>query len=204
MGRGRDLAWWAAREATEGPRAQYDRFTSGAKLFARGGRGVRGMRAPANVGGEFFHGPGDRKVALGILVDLAHGLEADIHQEKSKTDWITSVAQPTLNEFSGFAVHEWSVPLAAWVTEWSTYQAWYARLVSLRDAIIAQGITVTTPEPPALPTTIFQRAETGRGSSLDTVITAAKGVLYGSMAIIGLASMVHVVRSLKDKPKAGE
>lgn len=89
-------------------------------------------------------------------------------------------------------------------TDWSEYERWRDRLVSLWNAArgAGSGFHVTSPEPPPLPSTIWDSAsELGHEAlhKLGEGWTIAKVAVVGALAIGGTVALVAAVNSLRTK-----
>jgi hypothetical protein len=141
----------------------------GAAELRRGGRfGVRG-EVETSIGGELAHGISDKRDALEVLragyADLGKDLLA-----AAPTGEIAGSIRATLDAFDLFYDREIDSMLIRWATDWSTYQAWWARLRSLRETCRAAGIALSSADPVPLSRTLWQRGAEGVGSRVDAAL----------------------------------
>ncbi len=161
----------------------------------RGGRGLRRVV----VGGEFWHGGGDRRNALAQIGtdfitfhnDLIRNATSDICVE-----WIKDDVAPTLAEWQNFVSRMAASSLASYVTEWSVFESWWNRLTKLRAAAKAKGIKLDSPDPEPLPQTVWQRGANGTGTSLDVWIAAGKTAVLGAIAVTGILAFYSISRDV--------
>jgi hypothetical protein len=204
-----DRALGAYGDVARGARGAATFYRGSSELSRSGRRGYRwdreadgpaagARREAAAIKGEIWHGAGDRELAIGQIGSDLEALHVDIGRAASAGDAnaqaLLDVIGPTIVQWDTFVSHERSTVLAPWVTEWSTFETWWQRVRALRDAAKAKGIPLASPEMAPLPKTIWQRAESGTGTTLDVWISALKTVILGTMAIVGAAGFCSVVR----------
>lgn len=170
--------------------------------------GIRGSQGLVRVGGEWFHGPGDRAHALAQIGTDFQIFQTDITSVVSPhapedVAWVTMNVAPVIAEWLTFVTRVAQSKIAPYTTEWSVYAAWWERLHRLRDAARLRGIALASPEPVPLPKTVWQRGADGTGGSLDSAIVLGKTVVFAAIAITGLAGFYSVLRDVhgyvKDK-----
>jgi hypothetical protein len=149
------------------------------------------------AGGQFWHGGDDRAIALAqIGADferLQDDLIAHAHTEADAT-WISSDVAPVIAAWRTFVTRIAKSKLAAYVTEWPVFLAWQGRLILLRSASRARGIHLESPEPVGLPQTVWERATSGNGTSLDTWLTLGKTIVFGAIAVTGVTGLYAMIR----------
>jgi hypothetical protein len=156
--------------------------------------------ASVNVTGEFFHGSGDRKAALAAIdADFATLQDDILHNAISPGDAAWSLAEivPTIAAWHDFATRERESMLGAWITEWSAFKQWHAKIIRLRELARARGIALQSPTPIQLPETIWERGERGAGSGLDRAFTLAKWIAYAAIGALGFASLYSALRTTR-------
>jgi hypothetical protein len=152
--------------------------------------------------GEWFHGASDRQSAVGQLSADFAAFQGDLGlhaTEPSDVAWVIAVVVPTLHDWEVFAHKQEGSALAPWITEWSVFESWQLRLKSLRDLARSRGILLESPDPIPLPKTVWERADTGQGSSLDTWFGLLKTVIFGVIALTGLAGFYVIVKDVRGK-----
>jgi hypothetical protein len=192
-GRGADLAdrlFRAHRHIDRGASAL-------ANLHARGHLG--GTPAATHVGGEWVHGGSDRANALAQIGIDAASLEHELAGVTSEADraWVAASAAPVFSAWKEFVARLAASPVAPYTTEWSVYTSWRDRFVMLRNLARMRGIVLTSPDPPPLPKTIFERANSGEGSQLDGYLTLAKTAILGAITLTGVIGFYSIVRDLR-------
>lgn len=153
------------------------------------------QRSQVTIGAALYHTVGDRERALEQLntgfktltteVMKLSGWSADPYQEGSGPlwDWWKLVGVPVLNEWQAFYAKQWASAWTRWATNWESYEGWQERLKKLRDAVVSQGASLTSPDPSDLPTTIIQdvgnqvkRAGEGLGGVVKVAAYTAVGI----------------------------
>lgn len=208
-------ARWMARElvltATNEPRAAIGEVISvgaqayhgardayaGSQDLTRGGRFGR-ARVPVSVGGEIFHGISDKRDALELLRAGYGDLRADLAKGAPAGTTAADSVLATLHAFDLFYERELDSAFIRWATEWATYQAWWQRLRSLREAARAAGVAITSPEPPPLPKTVWQRGAEGIGSRIDAALYLGRGAAFFTMTTMGVWGLFTALRSIRD------
>lgn len=186
--------WIAADQARRGARG-----LSRSAADLRAVRTARPREASVIVGGELWHGGDDRRNAIASIgldflafhTDVIKNASSDVCRE-----WIADDVAPVLAEWQNFVARMAASTLAAYVTEWSVFETWFDRLVRLRQAAKAKGIHLDSPEPTPLPQTVWQRGANGTGSSLDVWIAGGKTVVFGAIAITGIAAFYSIIRDV--------
>lgn len=198
-------ARWLGREIAIGLAAPMTNVAADGYAIADNGyvaaeqayRGTRGLGRVV-VGGEFWHGGGDRKNALAQIgtdfITFRNDLTATAGPEDAT--WIAADVAPTFAEWQNFVARMAESGIASYVTEWSVFESWAGRLKRLREAARARGIHLESPEPEALPQTVWQRGATGTGSSLDVWIAAGKTAVFGAIAITGTIAFFSILKDL--------
>jgi hypothetical protein len=156
-------------------------------MSARGRRFVAGQDALATrVGGAWFHGLSDRRSALAQLDRGFASLAMDL---ASAPPTIVAALSPTISTWQRFEQTESTSTIAPWITAWDVFAIWRERLIWARMAARAAGVTLTGPEPPLLPSTVFERGESGMGDSVDRGFVLGRNVIkigLGAIAVIGV------------------
>ena len=202
--------------------ARVGQIANGASRFVRGSSVVRamganrvsrfggGLASPSAgsaaksivVTGEFFHGSGDRRAALDAIDQGFAMLQNDIVRNAtspSDAAWALAEIVPTVAAWHDFATKERESALGAWITEWSAFKHWHAKIIRLRELARARGIALQTPAPLALPETIWERGERGAGSGLDRAFTLAKWIAYAAIGLLGFASLYSALRTTREE-----
>lgn len=148
------------------------------------------------IGGEWFHGAGDRRVALAQLIQEFDALAADLAGMPADSG-IAAALAPTLDGFAAFAQSEARSTLAPWITEWSVYEIWYERLIWARLAARAAGVSLASPEPRPLPKTIFERGEDGTGSSTDRLVVFGRDAIKIGLGVVAALGIWRALRAVK-------
>jgi hypothetical protein len=185
------------------------RASHNARRAARGLAGLHRIgvaeRAEVLVAGDLslHHSDDDRERALAV-VDLGFArLRAEVEPIATAVDapparaqWWRADVLPVLSDWSLFREHQsgWINRLA---TDWDTYLAWRRVLGGLRTGARMQGIALASPEPGALPETIFERGSSGRGSRLETAWTIGRVLLYTAAGAAGIWGLYAVIRDLR-------
>jgi hypothetical protein len=212
---------WATYEAAAHVAGPYARAYADAERMAKtaiGGardvyQGLESIRQDGRRGermvsaGEWFHGLSDRRAALGELGADFAALQGDLslHAEApADLAWVQAVVTPTMSDWQAFASKQEGSALSPWVTEWSVYEQWQERLRRLRELARSRGIQLDSPEPVALPRTIWQRGNSGEGGPLDAAFGLLKTAIFGAIALTGLVAFVVIVRDLRARPHAIE
>ena len=211
MGSAREIATWCAHEAAASYTApiatraatayvQGQDLVRGARFMRIGLEGVKshGRRGEHVISaGEWFHGASDRVNALSQLgIDFAN-FHGDLERHAvtpADATWVITEVIPAFQAWDEFLRRQAEGTLTSWVTEWSVYETWEARLRRLRELARARGIILESPEPLPLPKTIWQRGEQGEGSPLDTWFGFLKTAILGAVAITGFASFYIVLK----------
>ena len=179
-----------------------------AATSAIGGRSEADKPA-TQVGQELFHTIADRERAMFQLSTGFRALSSDLALWLSQNKehpaasglarWIASDVTPTLSEWTAFVAREnksWWTRIA---TSWETFEGWWERLKQLRALARAHGAILHSAEPTALPKTIWQQAEQGKGSEATAVLGVIKIGALTVLGIMGFAGLYSAVRKLRDK-----
>ncbi len=162
------------------------------------------------IGGEFYHSDSDREAALAELDKEIGRLRAEVEPHASAVaappamiQWWRADVLPILKEWGSFREHQgsWFNRLA---TEWAVYETWLGQIRSIRSGARALGISLTGPEPEALPRTVFERGASGGGTTLASAWTVGRVLLYTAVGIAGVLSLRTVWRELRsphEEPK---
>lgn len=197
-------AWDLATDANAAQR----RVRAGvAGLHRTNGQSSRSRQAdPATaitaMGGEWFHGGGDRTNALaqiGLDFVAFRNEITSAHLSDADQLWVANEVAPALAEWTNFVERMANATIAPYVLEWSVFQSWWQRLHVLRQLARARGIVLSSPEPQPLPETVWERGAHGTGGQLDTAISLAKTAVFGIIAISGLLGFYAVARDLHGK-----
>jgi len=176
-----------------------------------GGR-CEAERPAAVVGQELVHTVADRDRAIAHLSMAFRALVCDLavwqtsHQDyptASRTaQWIDADVTPTLEEWNRFVAHEktsWWTKLA---TSWETFEQWWDRLKQLRSMSRAQGVELQSSEPVALPKTIWQHSEEGKGSEATAILGVLKIGALTTLGIFGAVGLYAAVRNLGTRARS--
>lgn len=162
--------------------------------------GSAGRFASTNIAGEFFHGSGDRRAALDAIDRDVAALQDDIvrnAQAPGDAAWSLAEIVPTIAAWHDFATRERGSTLGAWITEWSAFKHWHAKIMRLRELARARGIALQSPEPIPLPETVWERGERGSGTGLDRAFTLAKWIAYAAIGVLGFASLYSALSTTR-------
>lgn len=178
-----------------------------------GGR-AEASRSVTAVGQELVHTVADRDRALAHLSMSFRAFACDLtlwqtsnstHPAASQiVQWIDADVTPTLEEWQRFVAHEkrsWWTKLA---TSWETFEQWWDRLKQLRTLARAQGITLQSSEPVALPKTIWQHSEEGKGSEATAILGVLKIGALTALGLLGAAGLYASVRNLGSRARSVE
>lgn len=202
---------WAFREVATGLAAPYTNAVADVIDYGRrgydhansvyvGSQGYRRAPGTTIVGGEFSHGGSDRVDALAqIGVDFA-AFRDDVTKvaiEDADIRWIATDVAPALAEWQNFVARMASSRLASYVTKWSVFESWWKRLHGLREAARSRGIHLASPDPKPLPQTIWQRGESGTGTTFDAWVSLGRKGIFGALTIAGLIGLYGMIRRLR-------
>ena len=185
----------------------------GAQRFWTAARGIGGRaeaeKSSAQIGQELFHTIADRDRAMAQIStgfralsnDLAVWLPSNQSHPAASTiaQWIAADVTPTLAEWGEFLANEkksWWNKLA---TSWETFEQWWGRLKQLRSLARAHGVARQSAEPIALPKTIWQQSEQGKGSKATAILGVLKIGALTALGIMGVAGLYGAIRNLKAK-----
>lgn len=205
--------------------ARVGAIANGANRFVHGSQAVRVMGANRSsrfggglasptvgsadksimVMGEFFHGSGDRRAALDAIDADVATLQDDILRNATSPGdaaWSLTEIVPSVAAWHDFATRERESTLGAWITEWSAFKQWHAKIVRLRELARARGIALQSPDPIPLPETIWERGERGSGSGLDRAFTLAKWIAYAAIGVLGFASLYSALSTTRQEVMA--
>lgn len=164
-------------------------------MSARGRRFAAGQEAlSTRVGGAWFHGLSDRRLALDQLDRGFSSLAADL---ATAPPTIVAALAPTINAWHAFAQTESTSTIAPWITAWDVFAIWRERLIWARMAARAGGVTLTGPDPALLPSTIFERGESGIGDSTDRAFVLGRNVIKFGLGAIAVLGIWKAVRSFR-------
>lgn len=178
-----------------------------------GGRAAddRGTRTGAAVvggavlgGSSLFHSDADRARVLDQIDKDVAQFRAEIEPQVNalvaptarRQWWIVDVV-PVLTEWADFRQREIRSWMTRFVTDWSVYASWLARVRALRSGARMQGIALVSPEPADLPETVIERGSAGRGGILETLWTFIKTIVYAAVGIVGVYSLYTVYRDVR-------
>jgi hypothetical protein len=202
---------WPAYEAFDRVRRARD----GARGVYRATRAIGGRDAPplAQVGQEWWHGAEDRTRAITQTTADFHALAGDLMTAlaarrdaaaanptpeavaavAADAHWLTADVQPTLEEWTKFVARESESPLTLVATDWTTFEGWQDRLKRLRELARARGFVLTSPEPAALPKTVWERGAEGAGGPA-AWLGIIKVVAAAAVGIAGFAGLYAALR----------
>jgi len=176
-----------------------------------GGR-AEAERPVTEIGQELFHTVADRERAIAQITtgfrslanDLSIWQTAHVEQPDASqvAQWLAADVTPTLEEWHSFVEHEnrsWWSRLA---TSWETFEQWLDRLKQLRSMARAHGVLLQSAEPVALPKTIWQKSEEGKGSEATAILGVLKIGALTALGILGAAGLYSAVRSLGARNRA--
>lgn len=164
-------------------------------MSARGRRFAAGQDALATrVGGAWFHGLSDRRLALAQLDRGFASLAMDL---AAAPPTIVAALAPTITAWQHFAETESTSTIAPWITAWEVFAIWRERLVWARMAARAAGVALTGPEPGLLPSTVFERGESGIGDSTDRAFVLGRNVIKIGLGAIAVLGVWKAIRSLR-------
>jgi hypothetical protein len=190
-----------ARDAYRGGASAYRGLVGVATLPPRGARfgGAAASSRPGHrVGGQWFHGAGDRHDAIAAIDATASVLERDLATvPASLSAWVNGSARPELEHWFAFRDVLTASASALFATTWGTINEWRDRITDLRDLVAVAGGTVTAPPVPELPQTLWERAEQGGGDTFDRWLTIARGSAYTILAVMGVWGLFTALRSLR-------
>lgn len=165
-------------------------------------RGLAITGARYSVGGPLFHTVGDRTEAVKKLGtefamfqnDLMHQLgwsqdHPAINELDPRAGWWRSNMMPVLNEWQSFQAKNAGSWVDRFATSWDTYDSWQKRLASLRDSARSAGFDLTSPDPQALPKTIFDNLTDGVGQ----VWSLTKTLVWVAVIVGGLFVLIKYV-----------
>ena len=192
--------------------------TRGAQRFWTAARGIGGRaeaeKSSAQIGQELFHTIADRDRAMAQIStgfralsnDLAVWLPSNTNHPAASTiaQWIAADVTPTLAEWGEFLANEkksWWNKLA---TSWETFEQWWGRLKQLRSLARAHGVSLQSSEPVALPKTIWQQSEQGKGSEATAILGVLKIGALTALGIMGVAGLYGAIRNLKAKAQVAD
>ena len=93
----------------------------------------RGYRTVV-VGGEFWHGAGDRNAAVSMLDDAADAIEHDLTSiPDTLKSWVDNSARPALAEWRRLSEAMLGSDAALLAVGWDELERWRDRLVALRE-----------------------------------------------------------------------
>ncbi len=152
-------------------------------------------------GGLLWHDDDDRARAMRILDEGFAGLQMDVEPRATAAgapaatrQWWSVEVAPTLEEWRVFAdqaTQSWARRAA---TAWSTYEDWTRRLYQLRSLARAHNLVLASPEPVDLPSTLYQRAQRGRGSPAEAWWTLGRFALYTAVGVAGVLSLRQIMK----------
>jgi len=158
------------------------------------------------VGNVVYHSVGNREDALRDLetgyaslqdeVMRAAGWRPDPYAPASGPIWAwwQAAGLPTVNAWQRFHADQTKSYATRFATDWSEYEGWLSKLRVLRDSARRMGVHLVSPEPAALPTTVFEKAaevvERGAGAVASGVGDVWKFVKYGAWAVLGVGVVV--------------
>jgi hypothetical protein len=177
-----------------------------------GGRPKAEMSLTA-VGQEFFHTVADRERAIMSLSTHFRALANDLATWQaanksaptaaSSAQWLDADVTPTLEEWKGFVDQQDASWWTKAATSWETFEEWWNRLRQLRTLARAHGIALESSEPVPLPKTIWQRADSGKGSEAAALLGVLKVGVFAALTVMGTVSLFTIVRDLRS-PKNRE
>lgn len=181
-----------------------------ARIAWRGGRGLHRAYADergstpshAVLGGEFSHGAGDRTNALASIGSDFLALGRDLAAADACTEWIATDVAPVFSAWATFVTRMADSPLASYVTQWRVFEAWWQRVVDLREAARARGIVLASPEPQPLPKTIWQRGADGTGSTFDAWMSLGRKGFFAALALTGAIGLYVTVKNVRRDVRA--
>jgi hypothetical protein len=216
--RGRYVDPWAipavdaamdARNAYRGGRDAY-RGLMGVATLERGSRFGSGTGSPRGlqdsgtgsggprVGGQWFHGAGDRHDAIAAIDRTAQALARDLDTVPANlAAWVSNSARPELELWTAFRDVLSASASALFATKWIVIDEWRDRIMDLRNLVGVAGGTVAAPPIPELPQTLWERAEHGGGDTFDRWLTIARGSAYTILAMTGVYGLFVALSSLK-------
>lgn len=176
---------------------------SGARGVARGSVGLYQIGAVLG-GSSLFHSDADRARVLDQIDKDVAQFRAEIEPQVNalvaptarRQWWIVDVV-PVLTEWADFRQREIRSWMTRFVTDWSVYASWLARVRALRSGARMQGIALVSPEPADLPETVIERGSAGRGGILETLWTFIKTIVYAAVGIVGVYSLYTVYRDVR-------
>lgn len=179
--------------------ARVGEIARGARWAMSGSRAVKTMGERHLIAGEFFHGGSDRRAALDAIDADFATLQDDVvaHASPSDAAWALVEIVPSVAAWHDFATRERNSALGAWITEWSAFKQWHAKIIRLRELARARGIALQSPDPIPLPETIWERGERGSGSGLDRAFTLAKWIAYAAIGVLGFASLYSALSTTR-------
>lgn len=189
-----------SRNAYRGGRDAYRGLVGVATLQSpRGARfGAEAPRYGHRVGGQWFHGAGDRHDAIAAIDATATALERDLATiPPALAAWVDGSARPELGRWFAFRDVLTTSASALFATTWDTIDEWRHRVADLRDLVAVAGGTVTAPAVPELPQTLWERAESGGGDTFDRWLTIARGSAYTILAVVGIWGLFTALSSLR-------
>jgi len=157
------------------------------------------------VGGEWFHSTADKERAITILTTDFQAVTSDLagqaiaHPSPAVAQWLSAFVTPLLTEWKDFAEKQaasWWVRAA---TEWSAYENWEDRLRQLRELARAHGIALKSPEPTALPKTVWQQGAEGRGSEAASWLGVLKIGVFFALGVTGIAALYSVLHNTRSR-----
>ncbi len=160
-------------------------------------------RPPVVTGRDVFHGDEDKisavtamDQALTALRDQVRASATQAGAAKLLSSWWADELEPAIARWEAFKASqgEW---IARFATDWSTYQAWYARILALRSEARIAGAPISGPPPRELPQTIFERGSSGTGTRVEALWTSGKVVLYTALGIAGIWGLYAVAKDAK-------
>lgn len=159
------------------------------------------------VSGEWFHSVEDRQRALEQITAGFQALQTEILNWQGHADpqrarafgqWLEVDVAPALAAWNAFADREQKSWLAKAVTSWQTFVAWRERLRNLRQLARAHGIVLESPEPPLLPTTIWEKSDLGTGNELAPLVGASKIAFRSVLTVIGVITVYTLARDARN------
>jgi hypothetical protein len=159
------------------------------------------------VGQEFFHTVADRERAIMSLSTHFRALANDLATWQaankaaptaaSSAQWLAADVTPTLEEWKGFVDQQDTSWWTKAATSWETFEEWWNRLRQLRTLARAHGIALESSEPVPLPKTIWQRADSGKGSEAAALLGVLKVGVFAALTVMGTVSLFAIMRDLR-------
>jgi len=158
---------------------------------------------PVMTGRDVFHGDDDRISALVAMDQALTALRDQVKPSATMADaaktlssWWADELEPAISRWEAFRASqgEW---IARFATDWSTYQAWYGRILALRSEARMVGAPISGPSPQELPQTIFERGSSGTGTRAEALWTSGRVVLYTALGIAGIWGLYAVAKDAK-------